>query len=119
MSNTTDLASIYGVEGATIYYAAHDGNDLEGMSADALASIATPVLGIMSYSNGGDDLIGADAFGGTAGIRVQAQGDDGVVTISHGDQFIIAGDLWEVTDAHRSSDGLEWICEIGRVYDRE
>lgn len=119
MSYVTDLANIYGVEAETVYHAAQDGNDLEGVPAAALASIATPLLGIMNYSDGTDDADGADAYAGTAQMRVQAQGDDGIATISHGDKFSISGDLWGVTDAHKGPKGLEWICEIGRIYDTE
>jgi hypothetical protein len=98
MSEETDLENIYEDIARTVYY----------------GSSETPVLAIVDYGPD-DELAGADDFGVTAALRVQAQGDSGLSGLEYGDQFSINGEIWRVTRIRKGIDGLEWIADIHRI----
>ena len=84
---------------------------------EILATGRVPV--IIDYGEG-DEEAGADAMDMTARIRVQATGDDGIADLRYGTEFYVVdpggrGNYWQVTNARKSADGLEWICECSRL----
>lgn len=72
------------------------------------------VPAIISYGKG-DKYKGADAFGVVATLRIQAQGDQGVETITKKTAITIRTETWRVIDADKSPSGLEWIVQVNKV----
>jgi len=71
------------------------------------------VPAIISYGKG-DKYKGADSFGVAATLRIQAQGEQGVETITKKTSIIIGTETWRVIDADKSASGLEWIVQVNK-----
>jgi len=72
------------------------------------------VPAILRYGKG-DEYKGADGYGVNATLRIQAQGDDGVETITGKTTIVIGTATWRVIGADKSSTGLEWIVQVNKV----
>ena len=101
-------------------YYARSGRSMFGMDAETMAVVADASPPVIISEGAGDELDGSDAMDMIATIRVQVTGDDGVTLVEHGDEFYVVdaantGNWWQVTDAKKTTDGLEWICECSRL----
>lgn len=110
---TSALAAMYDTTtgmGKTAYYSP-SGQDLSGMPTATKQTVAEEVSVLISYG-AGDEADGADDLDAVARIRVRVSD---VATMEHGAQFFIGTELWQVTGARKSADGLEWIVEASRL----
>ena len=72
------------------------------------------VPAIISYGKG-DQYKGADGYGVNATLRIQAQGEAGVETVTKKTTITIRTDTWRVIGADKSATGLEWIVQVNKV----
>jgi hypothetical protein len=69
---------------------------------------------IIRYGKG-DEYKGADGYGVNATLRIQAQGDDGVTSVTGKTVITIGTTTWRVIGADKSSTGLEWTIQANKV----
>jgi hypothetical protein len=63
----------------------------------------------------GEGYEGADDLNMIATMTIQAQGVDGIETVTTKDSVEIEEETWKVISAKKSPDGSEWICIINRL----
>jgi hypothetical protein len=106
MTLASDIAAIY--------------NDLlaAGLSTETVTvttgATSKSVPAIIRYGKG-DEYKGADGYGVNAMLRIQAQGDSGVTTVTNKTIITIGSATWRVIGADKSSTGLEWIVQANKV----
>jgi hypothetical protein len=106
MTLASDIADIYAdmVEAGL-------STDTVTVTTDGVPSSCTAII---RYGKG-DEYKGSDGYGVNATLRIQAQGDVGVATITRKTTITIAADTWRVIGADKSSTGLEWIIQANKV----
>ena len=76
--------------------------------------VARECTAIIRYGQG-DDYKGSEGYGTRATMRIQAQGDDGIGTVTKKTTIAIGSDTWRVIGADRSTTGREWIIQANKV----
>jgi hypothetical protein len=69
---------------------------------------------IIRYGKG-DEYKGADGYGINAMLRIQAQGSEGVASVTGKTVITIGSATWRVVNADKSATGLEWIIQVNKV----
>lgn len=77
-------------------------------------AVSKDVPAIISYGKG-DQYKGADSYGVKATLRIQAQGEQGVETVTKKTVIAIGAEIWGVIGVDKSPSGLEWIVQVNKV----
>lgn len=110
-----DLVELYAEHGRLVYYAAKGEESLADVAEEDLGDVALEVLAIVKKGNSDrpTSYRGADGLGNEAVLRIRWAD---IPDLAVNDQFRVGASLYRVQSAELQSLGVEWRCELGKVY---